>query len=71
MGFNREWIEKALTHERNDCSRRTYNWAQYAGQRRQMLQEWVAMIDAWLAGKSHTPVLLPSWMKLIAAQALT
>ena len=29
------------------------------------------MIDAWVAGKTHTPVLLPSSMKVIAAQALT
>lgn len=71
MGFNRDWIEKALAHERNDSSRGTYNRAQYAEQRRHMLQEWADMIDAWVAGKTHTPVLLPSSMKLIAGQALT
>ncbi|MCG3143503.1 MAG: Prophage integrase IntA [Gammaproteobacteria bacterium] len=71
MGFNRDWIEKALAHERNESSRGTYNRAQYAEQRRHMLQEWAEMIDAWVAGKAHTPVLLPSSMKVIASQALT
>ena len=48
MGFNRDWIEKALAHERNDSSRGTYNRAQYAEQRTHMLQEWADMIDAWV-----------------------
>ena len=63
MGFNRDLIEKALAHERNDSSRGTYNRAQYAGQRRHMLQGWADMIDAWVAGKTHTPVPLPSSMR--------
>ncbi|MBV6416888.1 MAG: hypothetical protein CMLOHMNK_01506 [Steroidobacteraceae bacterium] len=71
MGFNRDWIEKALAHERNESSRGTYNRAQYAEQRRHMLQEWADMIDAWVAGRTHTPILLPSSMKVIASQALT
>jgi hypothetical protein len=28
------------------------------------------MVDAWVAGKTHKPVLLPSSMKVIASQAL-
>jgi hypothetical protein len=61
----------ALAHERNESSRGTYNRAQYAEQRRHMLQEWADMIDAWVAGKTHTPTLLPPSMKVIASQALT
>ena len=71
VGFNRDWIEKALAHEKNESSRGTYNKAQYADQRRHMLQEWADMIDAWAVGKSHTPTLLPPSMKVITAQALT
>ncbi len=71
VGFNRDWIEKALAHERNDSSRGTYNRAQYAEQRRHMLQEWADMVDAWVAGKSHTPTLLPPSMKVITSQALS
>jgi len=71
VGFNGDWIEKALAHEKNDSSRGTYNKAQYAEQRRHMLQEWADMIDAWVAGKSHTPTLLPPSMKVITTQALS
>jgi integrase len=71
VGFNRDWIEKSLAHERSESSRGTYNRAQYAEQRRHMLQQWANMVDAWVAGKTHKPVLLPRSMKLTAAQALT
>lgn len=59
VGFNRDWIEKALAHERNESSRGTYNRAQYAEQRRHMLQEWANMVDAWVEGGSYVPTLLP------------
>ena len=71
LGFNRDWIEKALAHEKNDSSRGTYNKAQYSEQRRHMLQEWANMIDAWVAKRSYTPVLLPPSMKVITSQALS
>jgi hypothetical protein len=61
----------AVAHERNDSSRGTYNRAQYAEQRRHMLQEWTDMIEAWAAGKAHAPVLLPPSMKVLAALALS
>ena len=34
-----------------------------------MLQEWADMIDAWVAGKSHTPTLLPPTMKVATTAA--
>jgi hypothetical protein len=34
-----------------------------------MLQEWADMIDAWVAGKSHTPTLLPPSMKVVTTAA--
>ena len=45
-GFNTDWIEKCLAHEQKGV-RAVYNKAEYAEQRRTMLQEWSDMIDAW------------------------
>jgi integrase len=65
LGFNRDWIEKCLAHEDNRSSRGVYNKAEYEPQRRHMLQEWADMIDAWAAGKKHTPTLQPTSMEAI------
>ncbi|AZO32028.1 MULTISPECIES: site-specific integrase [unclassified Mesorhizobium] len=60
IGFNRDWIEKCLAHEDSRTSRGVYNKAEYEPQRRHMLQEWADMVEAWAAGKKHTPVLQPA-----------
>ncbi len=60
VGFDADWIEKCLAHVDRRTSRRVYNVAQYAAARAHMLQEWADMIDAWVAGQRHTPVLQPS-----------
>ena len=70
LGFNSDWIEKCLAHEDGRSSRGVYNKAEYAEQRRHMLQEWADMIDAWVAGRPHTPTLLPPSMKVLTTQAL-
>ncbi len=70
LGFNSDWIEKCLAHEDGRSSRGVYNKAEYAEQRRHMLQEWADMIDAWAAGRAHTPTLLPPSMKVLTTQAL-
>jgi integrase len=70
VGFNGDWIEKCLAHEQGRSSRGVYNKAQYADQRRHMLQEWADMVDAWAAGKSHTPALLPDAAKAIAPEPI-
>lgn len=44
-GFNADWIEKALAHEAGGI-RAVYNKAQYAAQRREMLQWWANYVDA-------------------------
>ncbi len=59
VGFNRDWIEKCLAHEDGRSSRSIYNKAEYAEQRRHMLQEWADMVDAWIDGHTHVPKLLP------------
>jgi integrase len=44
-GFNSDWIEKALAHETKGI-RGVYNRAQYAEQRREMLQWWADFVDS-------------------------
>ena len=46
-GFNSDWIEKCLAHEQRGV-RAVYNKAEYAEQRRDMIQQWADMIDEWL-----------------------
>ena len=59
IGFNRDWIEKCLAHEEGRSSRSIYNKAEYAEQRRHMLQEWANMVDAWIDGQTYVPKLMP------------
>lgn len=60
VGFNGDWIEKCLAHEEGGrSSRSVYNKAEYAEQRRHMLQEWADMVDAWIDGRIHVPKLVP------------
>ena len=59
VGFNGDWIEKCLAHEDGRSSRSVYNKAEYAEQRRHMLQEWADMVYAWIDGRTHVPKLLP------------
>lgn len=68
VGFNSDWIEKCLAHEQGHSSRGVYNKAQYATQRRHLLQEWANMIDAWVVGQSYPPTLLPSFVKADVTQ---
>ena len=69
LGFNSDWIEKCLAHEDGRSSRGVYNKAEYGEQRRHMLQEWADMIDAWVAGESHRPTLLPATMSVVTTTA--
>lgn len=43
-GFNSDWVEKCLAHEQKGI-RGVYNRAQYADQRREMLQWWADFVD--------------------------
>ncbi|WP_084398766.1 tyrosine-type recombinase/integrase [Henriciella aquimarina] len=67
LGFNRDWIEKSLAHEDRRSSRGVYNKAEYADQRRHMLQEWADMIDSWAAGETRKPVIIPESMGVYAS----
>jgi integrase len=44
--FSSDWIEKCLAHEQRGV-RAVYNKAEYAEQRRTMMQAWADMIDEW------------------------
>jgi len=45
MGYQSDWIEKALNHKLRGV-RGIYNRAEYAAQRRKMLQEWADTLDS-------------------------
>ncbi|PVX40511.1 site-specific recombinase XerD [Pasteurella langaaensis DSM 22999] len=49
MGFNSDWIEKSLAHEQQGV-RAVYNKAEYAQQRKEMLQHWANKVDEWIKG---------------------
>ena len=55
-GFNTDWIEKCLAHEQRGV-RAVYNKAEYAEQRREMLQAWADMLDGWIATNPKVSVL--------------
>ncbi|WP_322060240.1 tyrosine-type recombinase/integrase [Paraburkholderia sp. J63] len=52
-GFNSDWIEKCLAHEQRGV-RAVYNKAEYADQRRTMLQAWADTLDGWIANDPAT-----------------
>jgi len=54
-GFNSDWIEKCLAHQQKGV-RAIYNKAEYAEQRRQMLQAWADMVDGWIRGGDVVPL---------------
>lgn len=51
MGFNSDWIEKSLAHEQQGV-RAVYNKAEYAEQRKEMMQRWADQIDEWINDNS-------------------
>ena len=70
IGFNRDWIEKCLAHEEGRSSRSVYNKAEYAEQRRHMLQEWANLVDAWGGGQTYVPKLMPENVVVPALSAI-
>jgi len=54
-GFSSDVIEKALNHTIEGV-RGVYNRAQYASQRRDMLQQWADMVEQWTMGKEIIPI---------------
>ena len=54
-GFQSDVIEKALNHTMGGV-RGVYNRAEYAGQRRDMLQQWADMVEQWQKGADVVPI---------------
>ncbi|MDR1349731.1 MAG: tyrosine-type recombinase/integrase [Zoogloeaceae bacterium] len=53
--YNSDWIEKCLAHEQKGI-RAVYNKAEYAVQRREMLQEWADMVEGFIKGATIIPI---------------
>ena len=56
-GFPADVVEKALAHTIGGI-RGVYNRAEYADQRRAMLQQWANMVDSWLNAKGAEVITL-------------
>src|SRR5579864_6359333 len=56
--FNTDWIEKRLAHEQRGV-RAIYNKAEYAKQRRMMLQAWADTLDRWIKEGPRASFILP------------
>jgi len=56
VGFDSDWIEKCLAHEQREV-RAINNKAEYAGQRRTMVQTWADKLDGWIQnGGNAAPI---------------
>jgi integrase len=47
LGFSSDWIERQLAHAEPNAVRRTYNHAEYLGDRAKMMQQWANILDTW------------------------
>ncbi len=57
LGFPSDWIERQLAHAEPNAVRRTYNHAEYLGDRANMMQQWADMLDTWKKGDDNvTPI---------------
>jgi integrase len=50
MGWNRDAIERQLSHAERDNIRAAYNYAEYLPERRRMMQAWAEYLDKLKAG---------------------
>jgi integrase len=62
-GYNPDWIERQLAHEDNDKIRSAYNRAEYALERKKMMQDYADILDRM--GKKHNTVIQPKFGKAI------
>jgi integrase len=56
MGYSPDWIERQLAHKERNAVRASYNQAQYLDERRKMMQQWAAYIEAIENGGQVTPI---------------
>jgi integrase len=55
-GFNGDIIERQLAHKERNKVRGSYNQAQYLAERRQMMQQWADMVDAFAKDSKIVPI---------------
>jgi len=55
-GYNRDWIERQLSHGDDNAIRAVYNKAEYVDQRRDMMQTWADHLDALRRGANVVPL---------------
>ena len=58
-GFDLEWIEVVMAREEVMRRHRIVDLDLYSEVLRHLMQEWANMIDAWVAGGSYIPILVP------------
>jgi integrase len=56
MGYPADWIERQLAHTEPNSVRRTYNHADYLGNRAKMMQRWADLLDSWRDGADVVPL---------------
>lgn len=56
LGYNPDWIERALAHVPGDKIRAAYHRAQYLEERHQLLKAWADLIDSKRSGATVTPI---------------
>ena len=57
LGFSSDWIERQLAHAEPNAVRRTYNHAEYFGDRAKMMQQWADMLDTWKKGDDNVTLI--------------
>lgn len=57
LGFSSDWIERQLAHAEPNAVRRTYNHAEYLGDRARMMQQWANMLVAWKKGGDNVTLI--------------
>ena len=60
IGYRGEVIERQLAHQETNAVRRAYNRTDYFAERREMMQAWADMLDAWKAGAKIVPMHRPA-----------
>jgi len=70
-GFDLEWIEVAMAREEVMRRHRIYDLDLYGDVLSLMLQQWANMVDAWIAGTSYVPTVIPPWVIAPIGQGAT
>jgi integrase len=56
QGWNRDAIERQLSHAERDSVRAAYNFAEHLPERRKMMQAWADYLDGLRASGGVTPI---------------